>query len=115
MIPIAPPMCYSPGMAYSRSPPAYYGSPLCALSPPSMQALAIAMTNSPSQSFSPACMYECSSPPVRPDGHVNMSATYAAWRRLPWQLPARVRTLLRRRLLWRAGAHDAADDGRAGR
>ena len=74
MIPIAPPMCYSPGMAYSRSPPAYYGSPLCALSPPSMQALAIAMTNSPSQSFSPACMYECSSPPVRPDGHVNMSA-----------------------------------------
>ena len=75
MIPIAPPMCYSPGMAYSRSPPAYYGSPLCALSPPSMQTLAIAMTNSPSQSFSPVCMYECSSPPVRPDSHVNMSAT----------------------------------------
>ena len=74
VIPTAPPMCDSPGMAYSRSPPAYYGSPLCALSPPSMQTLAIAMTNSPSQSFSPVCMYECSSPPVRPDGHVNMSA-----------------------------------------
>ena len=70
------PMCYSPGMAYSRSPPAYHGSPLCALSPPSMQTLSIAMMNSPSQSVSvsPLCMYGCSSPPVRPDGHVNRGA-----------------------------------------
>ena len=73
MIPMAPPICYSPGMAYSRSPPAYYGSPLCALSPPSMQTLSIAMTDSPSQSFSPLCMYGCSLPLVRPDG-VNMGA-----------------------------------------
>ena len=75
MKPMAPPMCYSPGMAYSRSPPAYYGSPLCALSPPSMQTLAIAMTDSPSQSFSPLCMYAYNSPPVRPDGHFNMGAS----------------------------------------
>ena len=79
MIPkMAPPMCYSPGMAYSRSPPAYYGSPLCALSPPSMQTLSIAMRNSPSQSFSSPCMYGCSSPPVRSDDHVNRGASMRA-------------------------------------
>ena len=74
MIPMVPPMCYSPGMAYSRSPPAYHGSPLCALSPPSMQTLSIAMTDSSSHSVSPLCVYGCSSPPVRPDGHVNRGA-----------------------------------------
>ena len=73
MLPMVPPMCYSPGVAYSRSPPAYYGSPLCALSPPSMQALSIALTDSPSQTSGPPCVYGCSSPPVRPDGHVNMA------------------------------------------